>query len=333
MRREKEVFVEERSRLPRAVLLRRERDRAAAAAAAQSAEPLPRCARAPGRRASPRSSASRASRWPSSQRAGGAAGVIAKVMVLTGGPGVGKTTALRALLDVLDARGVRYVSGGADRTRRQAHDRGDGPPRQHAPPPAGVHPANNDFGYNEHRPLPTSFVIVDEVSMLDILLAYRLVRAVAPEAHLLLVGDADQLPSVGPGSVLRDILSQRARAADAPDRAIPPGARERHRRHGARRQRRRDARAQVATQRATSSSCAQEDPLGRATADRGSRRPAPARALWLRPVARHSGAHADVSRAGGGRRAQRGVAGAAERATGGPSVAFGDHASCARATR
>src|SRR5581483_1301776 len=59
---------------------------------------------------------------------------------------------------------------------------------------------------NEHRPLPYQFVVVDEASMLDILLAYRLARAVAPESHLLLVGDADQLPSVGPGSVLADIL-------------------------------------------------------------------------------------------------------------------------------
>jgi exodeoxyribonuclease V alpha subunit len=131
----------------------------------------------------------------------------AKVSVLTGGPGVGKTTALRALLNVLEANNVRYClaapTGRAAKRMTEATGR----------PASTLHrllefiPSNNDFGYNEHRPLPYQFVIVDEVSMLDILLAYRLVRAVAVEASLLLVGDADQLPSVGPGSVLRDILA------------------------------------------------------------------------------------------------------------------------------
>jgi exodeoxyribonuclease V alpha subunit len=131
----------------------------------------------------------------------------AKVSVLTGGPGVGKTTALRALLNALEANNVRYClaapTGRAAKRMTEATGR----------PASTLHrlleyiPSNNDFGYNEHRPLPYQFVIVDEVSMLDILLAYRLVRAVAVDASLLLVGDADQLPSVGPGSVLRDILA------------------------------------------------------------------------------------------------------------------------------
>src|SRR5260370_18597808 len=68
-------------------------------------------------------------------------------------------------------------------------------------------PSTNDSAYNEHRPLPYGYVVVDEASMLDVLLAYRLLRAVAPEAHLLLVGDADQLPSVGPGTVFADLIA------------------------------------------------------------------------------------------------------------------------------
>jgi exodeoxyribonuclease V alpha subunit len=131
---------------------------------------------------------------------------ISKVMVLTGGPGVGKTTTLRALLDVLDRRGISYALAAPTGRAAKRMTEATGRPASTLHRLLEFNPRTNDFGYNEHRPLPHQFVVVDEVSMLDILLAYRLVRAVAPESHLLLVGDADQLPSVGPGSVLADIL-------------------------------------------------------------------------------------------------------------------------------
>ncbi|HET9110664.1 MAG TPA: ATP-dependent RecD-like DNA helicase [Ktedonobacterales bacterium] len=142
-----------------------------------------------------------------SQRAAVKLAYESKVMTLTGGPGVGKTTTIRALLDILDHQGVEYAlaapTGRAARRMTEATGR----------PASTLHrllefqPGTYDFAYNEHRPLPQRFIIVDEVSMLDVLLAYRLVRAIAPEASLLLVGDADQLPSVGPGAVLADILA------------------------------------------------------------------------------------------------------------------------------
>ncbi len=133
-----------------------------------------------------------------------------KVSVLTGGPGVGKTTTLRAVLHLLEHYGIRYCL--AAPTGRAAKRMSEATGR-HA---STMHrllefsPANNGFAYNEENPLPYSFVIADESSMIDILLFYALLRAVPLTAHLLLVGDADQLPSVGPGNVLRDVISSQA---------------------------------------------------------------------------------------------------------------------------
>ncbi|MGH2517007.1 MAG: SF1B family DNA helicase RecD2, partial [Ktedonobacterales bacterium] len=133
-----------------------------------------------------------------------------KVCVLTGGPGVGKTTTIRALLDVLDAHGVEYALAAPTGRAAKRMAEATGRPAKTLHRLLEFLPSANDFAYNERRPLPARFVVVDEVSMLDILLAYRLVKALAPETHLLLVGDADQLPSVGPGSVFADIIASEA---------------------------------------------------------------------------------------------------------------------------
>ncbi|CAM5263669.1 ATP-dependent RecD-like DNA helicase [Streptomyces hirsutus] len=75
-----------------------------------------------------------------------------------------------------------------------------------------------DAAYDRDRPLDADLVVVDEASMLDLLLANKLVKAVAPGAHLLFVGDVDQLPSVGAGEVLRDLLAD---GSPAPPSASP----------------------------------------------------------------------------------------------------------------
>jgi exodeoxyribonuclease V alpha subunit len=130
-----------------------------------------------------------------------------KVCILTGGPGTGKTTTVRALLDLLDRQNVSYALAAPTGRASKRLAEATGRPARTLHRLLEFQPSTNDFGYNEDRPLPYKLLVLDEVSMLDILLAYRLVRALAPDSHLLLVGDADQLPSVGPGSVLRDLLA------------------------------------------------------------------------------------------------------------------------------
>ncbi|HXR66880.1 MAG TPA: ATP-dependent RecD-like DNA helicase, partial [Ktedonobacteraceae bacterium] len=136
-----------------------------------------------------------------------------KVSILTGGPGTGKSTSLRALLMVLRKRRARVAlaapTGRAAKRLTEATGAA-------AMPAKTLHrllefiPHDSSYLRNEDYPLPYDFVIVDEVSMIDILLFYHLLKALPPTAHLLLVGDADQLPSVGPGNVLRDLLRSEA---------------------------------------------------------------------------------------------------------------------------
>ena len=133
-----------------------------------------------------------------------------KVSILTGGPGTGKTSTLRTIIAVLERLEITYClcapTGRA--AKRVAETTGR--------PASTIHrlleyqPSANTFNYDNAHPLPYDFVIVDEVSMLDLVLFYHLLKAVPPEAHLLLVGDADQLPSVGPGNVLRDLIGSQA---------------------------------------------------------------------------------------------------------------------------
>jgi exodeoxyribonuclease V alpha subunit len=132
--------------------------------------------------------------------------VRSKLVVITGGPGVGKTTLMNAILSVLGAKGVRAVlcaptgraakrlselSGGEAKTIHRLLE---------------VDPSNGGFRRHEGRPLECDLVVVDEVSMVDVPLMHALLRAVPPAAAMILVGDVDQLPSVGPGQVLSDII-------------------------------------------------------------------------------------------------------------------------------
>ncbi len=132
-----------------------------------------------------------------------------KVVVITGGPGVGKTTVVNAIIRILERKGRRILLGAP--TGRAAKRMTEATGR----PAATLHrlleyaPRAGGFTRNHDLPLDADLVIVDEASMLDVILARALLDAVPPAAQLVLVGDVDQLPSVGPGRVLADVIASR----------------------------------------------------------------------------------------------------------------------------
>ena len=145
-----------------------------------------------------------------SQKAAITLAVQQKFCIITGGPGVGKTTVVNSILQIIRSRRVdvtlcaptgRAAKRLSESTRQEA---------------TTIHrlldfdPATFDFKRNADNPLSTALLVVDECSMVDIVLMNQLLRAVPDSASVLLVGDVDQLPSVGPGSVLSDLINSAA---------------------------------------------------------------------------------------------------------------------------
>ncbi|MGH9390597.1 MAG: AAA family ATPase, partial [Vicinamibacteria bacterium] len=132
--------------------------------------------------------------------------VVAKVLVITGGPGTGKTTLVNGIIRILErkhrrillcaptGRAARRLSETTGRVAKTIHRMLEFNPKAMA------------FTRDASRPLEADLVVVDEVSMVDTLLFMQLLRALPPRCQLVLVGDVDQLPSVGPGNILRDLI-------------------------------------------------------------------------------------------------------------------------------
>jgi exodeoxyribonuclease V alpha subunit len=132
-----------------------------------------------------------------------------RALVITGGPGVGKTTLVNAILLILRAKKVRcLLCAPTGRAAKRLFET-TGVEAKTIHRLLEVQPATGRFGRNEANPLDCDFLTADETSMVDVVLMANLLRALPPKASLLLVGDIDQLPSVGPGMVLRHVIESK----------------------------------------------------------------------------------------------------------------------------
>ncbi len=130
-----------------------------------------------------------------------------RVLLISGGPGTGKTTVLRAVLQVFHRAGLRVRLAAPTGRAARRMEEAAGAPAVTIHRLLEVRPQDGTFARGAGNPIEADALVVDEVSMVDIVLFRALLAALPPGARLVLVGDADQLPSVGPGSVLHDLIA------------------------------------------------------------------------------------------------------------------------------
>lgn len=132
-----------------------------------------------------------------------------KVTIITGGPGTGKTTLIKKLLMLLDLQRVKYALAAPTGRAAKRITEGTGRPASTIHRLLDFDVSTMAFRYNESHPLLVDYLIVDEASMIDVFLASALIKALPTSAHLVLIGDIDQLPSVGAGNFLHDMIASK----------------------------------------------------------------------------------------------------------------------------
>lgn len=140
------------------------------------------------------------------QQAGILSCLQSKVSIITGGPGTGKTTLIKKLLEILDTYKVEYKLAAPTGRAAKRMSEGTGKYAVTLHRLLEFNPHGGGFTHNELNALKLDFIIIDEASMIDIFLAHALIRALPQTAHVIFIGDIDQLPSVGAGNFLQDII-------------------------------------------------------------------------------------------------------------------------------
>ena len=127
--------------------------------------------------------------------------------MITGGPGVGKTTIVNAILRILAAKTVKLLLCAPTGRAAKRLNETTGQEAKTIHRLLEVDPKGGGFKRNMENPLDCDLLVVDEMSMVDVMLMHALLKAVPESAALLVVGDVDQLPSVGPGQILADMIT------------------------------------------------------------------------------------------------------------------------------
>lgn len=130
-----------------------------------------------------------------------------KISIITGGPGTGKTTVTKTLLTMLDDHKVNYKLAAPTGRAAKRMMEGTGRSAETVHRLLEFDVSTMKFKHNEHHTLQVNYLIIDEASMIDIFLAYSILKATPLNAHLVFIGDIDQLPSVGAGNFLKDLIN------------------------------------------------------------------------------------------------------------------------------
>jgi exodeoxyribonuclease V alpha subunit len=133
--------------------------------------------------------------------------IRSKILVITGGPGTGKTTLVKSIITILKAEGIIIKLAAPTGRAAKRLSETSGMEAQTIHRLLDFKPGGDGFKYNDENPINVDLLIIDEASMIDVQLMSYLLKAIPPKASLIIVGDIDQLPSVGPGNVLSDIIA------------------------------------------------------------------------------------------------------------------------------